>query len=48
MLGKLIEDKIVSISEISDYEVGEKYPSGVYNVIVAQGEYLESLRVIKR
>jgi Secretion system C-terminal sorting domain len=48
MLGKLIEDKTVSVSEIANYEVGEKYPSGVYNVIVAQGEYLESVRVIKR
>jgi hypothetical protein len=29
-------------------ELGNNYPSGVYNVIVTQGEDVKTLRVIKR
>ena len=48
MLGKLIEDTNVESTEISNYEIGNNYPSGVYNVIVSQGEYYANTRVIKR
>jgi GEVED domain/Putative metal-binding motif/Secretion system C-terminal sorting domain len=46
MLGKLIEDRKAQVSDI--IELGENYPSGVYNVIVSQGENIKTLRVIKR
>ena len=48
MLGKLIEDTNVESTEISNYEIGNNYPSGVYNVIVSQGQYYANTRVIKR
>ncbi len=48
MLGKLIEDKKVDVSSITNLEVGTRYPSGVYNVIVSQGDSVKTLRVIKR
>lgn len=48
MLGKLIESKDVTLSSITELEVGTNYPSGVYNVIVSQGENVKTLRVIKR
>ncbi len=48
MLGKLVEDRQVNTISIADQEVGAKYPSGVYNVIVSQGENTQTLRVIKR
>ena len=48
MLGKLIETKEVQPSDVNTLEVGASYPSGVYNVIVSQGDSLQTLRVIKR
>ncbi len=46
MLGKLVEDRKAQASDI--IELGDNYPSGVYNVIVSQGENTKTLRVIKR
>jgi Secretion system C-terminal sorting domain len=46
MLGKLIEDRKAQVSDI--IELGDNYPSGVYNVIVSQGENTKTLRMIKR
>lgn len=48
MLGKLIETRNVTVSSITDLEVGTNYPAGVYNVIVSQGDNVKTLRVIKR
>ena len=48
MLGKLIDDRILQTTEVEGFEVGANYPSGVYNVIVSQGDNLKTLRVIKR
>ena len=48
MIGKLLEDKMVSPSDIQTFEVGNRYPSGVYNVIVTQDSNVKTLRVIKR
>jgi hypothetical protein len=48
MLGKLVEDRNVSATDVETLEVGVNYPSGVYNVIVTQGENTKTLRVIKR
>jgi hypothetical protein len=46
MLGKLVEDRKAQVSDI--IELGDNYPSGVYNVIVSQGENTKTMRVIKR
>jgi hypothetical protein len=48
MIGKLIEQREVRPSEVSELQVGDRYPSGVYNVIVTQGNEVKTLRVVKR
>ncbi len=48
MLGKQIENRSVKVSEIEGLLVGETYPSGVYNLIVTQGNTTQTVRVIKR
>jgi hypothetical protein len=48
MTGKLIDQREVAPSEVSELQIGDRYPSGVYNVIVTQGEETKTLRVIKR
>jgi hypothetical protein len=48
MIGKLVEVRQFSTTEMNNQEVGNSYPSGIYNVIVTQGENMKTLRVIKR
>jgi hypothetical protein len=48
MIGKLVEVRQFSTTEMNNQEVGNNYPSGIYNVIVTQGENVKTLRVIKR
>ena len=48
MTGKLMEKKEVVPSELSELQVGNDFSSGVYNVIVSQGENVKTIRVIKR
>jgi len=48
MTGKLIERREVKLSDDSELHVGDRYPSGVYNIIVTQGEEVKTLRVVKR
>ena len=48
MTGRMLEQKSVSASEMQTLQVGERYPAGVYNVVVTQGEQAKTLRVIKR
>ena len=48
MIGKLIEVREVEFVDIKNVSIGENYPSGVYNVIINQGENVKTQRVIKR
>jgi hypothetical protein len=48
MIGKLLEDKMINVSDIQNFELGNQYPSGVYNVIVSQENNNKTLRVVKR
>jgi len=48
MLGKLIETREFSPSEVLELQVGARYASGVYNVILTQGENAKKLLVIKQ
>nr|WP_294775996.1 T9SS type A sorting domain-containing protein [uncultured Flavobacterium sp.] len=48
MTGKLVEQREVSASNIAEQQVGDRYPSGIYNVIVSQGSQVQSVRVVKR
>lgn len=48
MLGRQMESKIIQFADLDNQEIGANYASGVYNVILKQGENLKTLRVIKR
>lgn len=48
MLGNLIDRKQVKTSDLETLTVGNDYASGVYNIIVIQGEDIQVLRVIKQ
>uniref|UniRef100_UPI0025D807B1 T9SS type A sorting domain-containing protein n=1 Tax=Flavobacterium sp. TaxID=239 RepID=UPI0025D807B1 len=48
MMGKLLEKQEVNLEDVPALKVGNRYPSGVYNVIVTQGSEVKTLRVIKR
>jgi hypothetical protein len=47
MLGRLIEQQVSSSDQISQMEMGNSYPSGIYNVVVTQENNAKALRVIK-
>lgn len=49
MLGKLVEDKNIESDTLqNDIQLGNNYPSGVYNMIITQGENIKTIRIIKR
>jgi|GEM_PF-258072 len=48
MIGKLIEEKYTSPSEVQNITIANQYPSGVYNLVITQESNTKTLRVIKR
>jgi hypothetical protein len=48
MAGRLLETRTVKVTQVESLHIGDRYPSGVYNVIVTQGDNVKTLRVIKR
>lgn len=49
MNGKLIEAyNFSSVEEAKNQKIGGNYASGIYNILVVQGEYTKTIRVIKR
>jgi len=48
MIGRLIENKAVNYTNLSNAEIGNGYPTGVYNVTVSQEGKTKTLQVIKR
>ena len=48
MTGRLIERREVRPSDMAEQKIGDRLPSGVYNIVVTQGEEVKTLRVIKR
>lgn len=48
MTGRLLEVRTVEVTEMESQQIGDSYPSGVYNVIVNQGNDVKTLRVVKR
>jgi hypothetical protein len=48
MAGRLLEVKEVKAQDASNYQFGDRYPSGVYNVIVTQGNETRAVRVVKQ
>ncbi len=48
MLGKLIDSSSIRMSDLDTFELGNNYPSGIYNVIITQGIEVKTQRVIKK
>ena len=48
MIGRLIEQKEVRVSDLQTTTIGDRYPSGVYNVVVSQENSVQTVRVVKR
>jgi len=48
MTGRLLDTKEIKAEGLSNQTIGERYPSGVYNIIVTQGENIKTVRVVKK
>ncbi|MCF6133171.1 T9SS type A sorting domain-containing protein [Flavobacterium wongokense] len=48
MIGRLIEQRDIRVSDMQTTTIGNQYPSGVYNVVVSQEDSVETVRVVKR
>ena len=48
MVGKLIDTREVQAMDVPTVSLGSRYPSGVYNVVVSQGEHTQTMRMVKR
>ncbi|MGC4041420.1 MAG: fibronectin type III domain-containing protein [Flavobacterium sp.] len=48
MIGRIIEERDVRVSDMETTTIGERYPSGVYNVVVSQDSDVQTVRVVKR
>jgi hypothetical protein len=48
MIGRLVEQRESKADSMETVQLGDRYPSGVYNVVVTQGSVTETLRVVKR
>ena len=48
MLGREVESRQASVDNITNLEIGSSYPSGVYNIIVTQGQHIKTLHVVKK
>ncbi len=48
MTGRMIEQREVDPGNVSEIQIGDRYPSGMYNLIISQGTEVKTLRVIKQ
>lgn len=48
MIGRQIEIFKLNANELNNQEIGIKYPSGIYNIVVKQGDNVQSLRAVKK
>jgi hypothetical protein len=48
MSGKLIDNLEVKPSEVSELKLGSNYQSGIYSVMVSQGNNVKIQRMIKK
>jgi len=48
MIGREIEVRQSSVSDMTVLEIGNQYPTGVYNLIVTQDDRVKTLRIVKR
>ncbi len=48
MMGKQVEHREVTASEIENSSLGQEYAKGIYNVLVAQGVNTKTVRLVKK
>lgn len=48
MVGRIVENQVINRFELSEKEIGEAYPVGVYNIVLIQGSEKTTLRVVKQ
>jgi hypothetical protein len=48
MAGRLLETRDIKADDLSTQRIGERYPAGVYNAIVTQGNETRVVRVVKQ
>lgn len=48
MVGRLIEQREVKATDVTNAEIGDEYRIGVYNVIISQEDNSQIVRVVKR
>jgi sugar lactone lactonase YvrE len=48
MMGKLMEQRQTNLSDVGELQLGENYPTGIYNVMIAQEDNIKTIRVIKQ
>jgi len=48
MTGKTVEIRLLDATKMKDQKLGDNYPSGIYNLVVTQGNNTKTLRVIKK
>lgn len=48
MMGRLLESHTVASIDVSTQKLGTNFPSGIYNIVVKQGDLSKSVRVIKK
>jgi hypothetical protein len=48
MNGRLVEDITTLPEELVTQKLGSRYASGVYNVIVSQGDYMKAFKIVKK
>jgi hypothetical protein len=48
MLGRLVDTLELDPKNSLEVQIGDMYPTGIYNVIVTQGADVKTVRVIKR
>ena len=48
MVGRIVENQVINRFELSEKEIGEAYPVGVYNIVLIQGSEKTTLRIVKQ
>ena len=48
LTGRIIETKMIDANDLETTSIGSSYPSGVYSMIISNGEMVKTIRIIKR
>jgi hypothetical protein len=48
MSGKLIDKQVLPPNDVKAFSLGNEYASGVYMIVLMQGDAVKTLRMIKR